>query len=128
MTALDEDLISETSDPGQTIEISVPSRMEILSVVDGLVQAIAAQMELDEDCTIAVATSVIEAGTNAIQHGHFQDERQHVHFRFHLGGSSLEVWVSDHGPGFALDQVLQSDPTRPEDLMKARGRGIFIMR
>ncbi len=85
-------------------------------------------MDFEEQAAIEVASSIIEAGTNAIQHGHMLDERKHVHFRFVLGDSCLDVWVEDHGPGFDLAAVLSQDPTRPEDLLKARGRGIFIMR
>lgn len=119
------DIAAETGEP---ILLALPSRLELLSVLDGLVQAIAAQMEFDEDAAIEVATSIVEAGTNAIQHGHRHDATKLVHFRFVLGESALEVWVQDTGLGFDLDAVLQSDPTRPEDLLKARGRGIFIMR
>jgi len=122
------DHIPAHGEPGRVIDLSIPSRMEILSVVDGLVQAIAHQLDLDEETTIEIATSVIEAGTNAIQHGHYQDEAKRVRFRFILGETELEVWVQDQGPGFDLQSVLNTDPTRPEDLMKARGRGIFIMR
>jgi serine/threonine-protein kinase RsbW len=112
----------------RSIELTIPSRLELLSVLDSLVQAIAAQMEFDEDATIEMATSIIEAGTNAIQHGHANAVEKPVFFRFVMGASALEVWVRDAGPGFDLNTVLSLDPTRPEDLLKARGRGIFIMR
>jgi len=115
-------------EPGRSILLSVPSRMEMLAVVDGLVQALLIQLEVDEETSIAVATAVVEAGTNAIQHGHRQDERLLVQFRFYLGDAAFEVWVRDVGPGFDLETVMQADPTRPEDILKARGRGIFIMR
>jgi serine/threonine-protein kinase RsbW len=112
----------------QPIWLSLPSRLELLSVLDGLVQAIASHMEFDEDSTIELATSIVEAGTNAIQHGHRQDPAKVVQFRFVMGEAALEVWVRDTGPGFDLDAVLDADPTRTEDLLKSRGRGIFIMR
>ncbi len=127
----DPDPILSGSDPaflGKSIDLTLPSRVEYLSVLDGLVQAIANQMEFDEQAAIEVATSVIEAGTNAIQHGHLMNEREHVHFRFVLGEGALDVWVEDHGPGFDLQRVLSQDPTRGDDLLKFRGRGIFIMR
>ena len=115
-------------DPGRSVLLTIPSRMEMLAVVDGLVQALASQLDLDEDAAIAVATSVVEAGTNAIQHGHGHERGRPVQFRFFLGDASLEVWVRDSGPGFNPDEVLAADPTGPEDIFKARGRGIFIMR
>jgi anti-sigma regulatory factor (Ser/Thr protein kinase) len=114
--------------PGRLVRLMLPSRLEMLPVLDCVVQGIAGQMDFDEDATIEIATSVVEAGTNAIQHGNRQNERVPVDFYFFLGEGALEVWVSDQGPGFNVEEVLRSDPTRPEDLLKARGRGIFIMR
>lgn len=119
--------ISKTPHP-ESIILSLPSRLELLCVLDGLVQAIASQMEFDEDSSIELATSIVEAGTNAIQHGHRHEAGRLVEFRFVMGESALDVWVQDSGPGFDVDSVLNSDPTRGEDLLKARGRGIFIMR
>jgi serine/threonine-protein kinase RsbW len=110
------------------IEFSLPSRLELLGVLDQLVQAIAAQLEFNEDDSNAIATSLIEAATNAIQHGHQYNASRSVLFRFLLGPGSLETWVADSGAGFNLDQVLASDPTLPNQLFKSRGRGIYIMR
>jgi serine/threonine-protein kinase RsbW len=128
MTPSDADAFLAGGDPGRSVLLTIPSRMEMLAVVDGLVQAIVSQLNLDEDTAIAVATSVVEAGTNAIQHGRGQEDGRPVHFRFFLGDDALEVWVRDTGPGFDPSTILAVDPTGPEDIFKARGRGIFIMR
>lgn len=112
----------------EVITFSIPSRLELLPVLDRLMQGISEQMEFDEDTAGEVAISVIEAGTNAIQHGHKHDPHKLVDFRFELHPEHLLVCVTDTGPGFNLADVSMSDPTSPEDLMKSRGRGIFIMR
>jgi serine/threonine-protein kinase RsbW len=122
------DDLSFPDESGRWIQLVLPSRLEMLAVLDGLVQAITAQMEFPEESAIEIATSVIEAGTNAIQHGHGNNEKLQVLFRFYLGENALEVWVRDSGPGFDVQTVTQLDPTRPEDILKARGRGIYIMR
>ncbi len=113
---------------GEVITFSIPSRLELLPVLDRLMQGIAEQMEFDEDTAGEVAISVIEAGTNAIQHGHAHDPQKPVDFRFDLYPDQLRVCVTDTGPGFDLEEVSMTDPTSPEDIMKSRGRGIFIMR
>lgn len=113
---------------GEVITFSIPSRLELLPVLDRLVQGIAEQMEFDEDTAGEVAISVIEAGTNAIQHGHGHDAKKYVNFRFDIYPDELRVCVTDTGPGFDLSEISMSDPTNPEDLLKSRGRGIFIMR
>jgi serine/threonine-protein kinase RsbW len=123
-----DDLFRCGHDPDQSIWLLLPSRLELLGVVDGLVAGLLNHLETDEEVTIAVATSVIEAGTNAIQHGHRQAAEKSVRFCFRFEPGSFEVWVTDTGAGFDLASIHVSDPTNPEDLLKARGRGIFIMR
>lgn len=114
-------------DGHQVITLSIPSRLELLPVLDRLVQGIAEQMDFEEDDVNAIAISVIEAGTNAIQHGHGQDPTKSVAFRFDLHPDHLLVQIEDIGPGFDVAAMLSADPTRPEDLLKSHGRGIYIM-
>lgn len=110
------------------IELSIPSRLEYLGILDRLVQAIAEQMDFDADAQDAVANSVIEAATNAVQHAHQQRNDLPVRFAFEMKSDRLEIWVRDLGPGFDLEEVTAADPTGPEGLLRSRGRGIFIMR
>jgi serine/threonine-protein kinase RsbW len=110
------------------IELSIPSRLEYLGVLDQLVQAIADQMDFDADARDAIANSVIEAATNAVQHAHQHHSELPVSFSFEIKPDLLDIWVRDRGPGFDLGEVTAADPTGPEGLLRSRGRGIFIMR
>jgi serine/threonine-protein kinase RsbW len=121
-------MTGESKAVGEVITFSIPSRLELLPVLDRLMEGIAEQMEFDEDTAGEVAISIIEAGTNAIQHGHGHDALKQVDFRFELYPERLLVCVTDTGPGFNLADATISDPTSPEDLLKSRGRGIYIMR
>jgi len=111
---------------GEVVRLVIPSRLELLSIVDKVVEGVGEQMGFEEDDKDAVSISVIEAGTNAIQHGHGHESERMVEIVFHLLPEELVVEVSDNGRGFKLD-VLE-DATAPENLLKERGRGIFIMR
>jgi serine/threonine-protein kinase RsbW len=84
-------------------------------------------MHVDVDTASLISMSVIEAGTNAIQHGHKRDATRLVDVAFRLFSDRLEVSVHDSGPGFDPNAV-NGDATAPEHLFDARGRGIFIMR
>jgi serine/threonine-protein kinase RsbW len=110
------------------IQLTIPSRLDWLGVVDKVVEGIVEMLDLNEEDADAVAISVIEAGTNAIQHGHKYDESKPVEFTFTLGNDALRVETRDRGPGFDVDAVMSADPTAPESLLAPRGRGIFIMR
>ncbi len=112
----------------RVIEFSMPSRLELLVVLDGLVQSICSEMDFEQADVDAIANSVIEAASNAVQHAHEQNPGVPVHFRFVLGEDELVVEVNDAGEGFDIDQAMALDPTGPEGILKSRGRGIFIMR
>jgi len=111
----------------EVISVKIPSRLDLLAVLDSVTCAVCERMKFDEDATSQVSTSVIEAGTNAIQHGHHKDPALDVDVRFALFDDRIEIDVYDTGPGFDPEQV-NGDVTGPDHLFEARGRGIFIMR
>ena len=114
-----------TNGTGNVIHRSLPSRLELLGIVDKLVEGLTEQMQFEDVDRDAIAISVIEAGTNAIQHGHALEAGQLVDMIFEIQENGLVVTVHDEGPGF--EPVQENEPS-PPDLLSTRGRGIFIMR
>ena len=119
--------MSDTDAGPEVITLRLPSSLELLAILDRVALAVCERMEFDEDTTSQVSMSVIEAGTNAVQHGHRRDSSKEFETRFELRPDRLDVFVRDHGPGFDLSRVVP-DVTSPDHLLDARGRGIFIMR
>jgi len=117
----------ETSPSPEVVSIRMPSRLELLGVIDRVAQSLCERLEFDDETCSQVTMAVIEAGTNAIQHGHQRDPTKDVDVRFRMFPDRLEVDVCDEGPGFRLEDV-NGDITSPEHLLDLRGRGIFIMR
>jgi serine/threonine-protein kinase RsbW len=111
----------------ETIQLTIPSRLELLPLVDQLASGLSERLAFDEESRMQISISVLEAGTNAIQHGNRVDPDKLVELSFTLHPDRLEVQVTDHGPGFDLDKVL-TDITTPEHLLDLRGRGIYMMR
>jgi serine/threonine-protein kinase RsbW len=109
------------------IHLRIPSRLELLSLLDRVSSLLCERAGFPEDACTQVTLSVIEAGTNAIQHGSGRDPAKPVEVTFTVHPDHLEVVVHDQGPGFDLGEV-SGDITAPEHLLDARGRGIFIMR
>lgn len=109
------------------ITLRLPSRLELLAVLDRVTLAVCERMEFDEDTTSQFSMSVIEAGTNAVQHGNKLDAGKFFEVRFTLHADRLEVCVHDQGAGFDPAK-LTADVTSPEHLFDMRGRGIFIMK
>jgi serine/threonine-protein kinase RsbW len=118
--------VAKTHSEPDVIRLTVPSRLDLLSVVDKVIDGITDQMNFEEDDKDAVAISVLEAGTNAIQHGHAHDVGRVVEMVFSLHPEELVVDVYDGGRGFQPEVI--DDASAPENLLKERGRGIFIMR
>ena len=53
----------------QRIEVQIPSRLDYLGVLAKMVEGLQGPLELSDEETFALSTALIEAGTNAIQHG-----------------------------------------------------------
>ena len=110
---------------GNVIHLSLPSRLELLGVVDKIADGITEYLGFEDVDRDAVAISVIEACTNAIQHGHQASTIMTVNVTFTIEKDSLTVEIEDTGEGF---RPTTEDEMTPPDLLATRGRGIFIMR
>ncbi len=73
-----------------------------------------------------ISISVIEACTNALEHGNNSDPDLTVRVVFTRHSEYLEVEVYDSGKGFDFEGYLQHIPD-PSDIEHQRGRGIYIM-
>ena len=113
--------------PPEKIELRLPSRLELLTVVDRVVLAVCERMGFDEDATSAMSMAVLEAGSNAVQHAHGRDPAKMFEVDLLMHDDRLEVEVRDHGAGFDPASK-EHDITTPEHLLDMRGRGLYIMR
>lgn len=108
------------------VRLVIGSRFENLALVHALIEGLARERRLDEDTTQALLYAVIEAGTNAIQHGNVFAEDKSVTFEFQIVDGTLHVQVDDRGKGF--DPAKVGNPTDESSLLETHGRGIFLMR
>src|SRR3954468_10905565 len=109
----------------ETREITLASRLE--SVEEAAMEAdkFAKSLGLQDEFIYAVDLAVRESVANAVKHGNKFDESKRVELTFADTGEIFEVTVRDYGSGFDPEQV--PDPTDPENLLKANGRGILFM-
>ncbi|KMY66328.1 hypothetical protein AAU61_17875 [Desulfocarbo indianensis] len=111
----------------QMTQIESRSRPEYISeiVYQISLSAVAvgfANHDLDNNVKLAL----VEALTNAMEHGNRWDEQKLVMVESKTDRENLEVFIQDQGPGF--DYRKRTDPTKDENLLSERGRGIFLMR
>ncbi len=105
------------------IELKIPSQLVFLGVPDAVLMELAGDLPFERREIDELSTSVIEACTNAMEHGNGLREDREIEIHFEFGDAEIEVAVFDHGAGFDY-----SVWTPPVDLMQERGRGILIMR
>lgn len=116
---------------GHTVRLDFPSTFDMLDFVQVASDHLARLTGLDEDARHWVNVAVRESVINAIKHGNAHDEHKRVHVEFKPLNTThppegIQIRVRDEGPGF--DPSTLPDPLAPENLLKASGRGIFLIR
>lgn len=115
---------------GNTVRIDFHSSLTMLDFIQMVSEHVARTVGLDDDSVHWVTVAVRESVVNAIKHGNCNDvgKRVHVEFTSLQGGEGpgIAILVRDEGCGF--DPASLPDPLAPENLLKANGRGIFLMR
>ncbi|MBI9066290.1 MAG: ATP-binding protein [Salinivirgaceae bacterium] len=107
-------------------EIRIPSRIENISMIENLIDEVSIELGLVADLYGNVLIAVIEAVTNAIVHGNKLQEDKFVSIWLKSENTNLEVKIQDEGNGFEFDNV--PDPTKPDNVEKPDGRGVFLMK
>ncbi|HEX6623240.1 MAG TPA: ATP-binding protein [Pyrinomonadaceae bacterium] len=110
----------------ETTELTFPSRIDSIAEAAAAAAEVARRAGFTEDALFGIDMAVRESVTNAVLHGNREDESKPVEVGFHNSASGLRITVRDRGQGF--DPAGVADPTDPQNLLKASGRGILFMR
>jgi len=73
-----------------------------------------------------ITLALEEAIVNAIKHGNQLDQSKSVRIAYQVADNTLYVRIHDEGHGFNPEDV--PDPTLDENLERACGRGLMLMR
>jgi serine/threonine-protein kinase RsbW len=106
--------------------VKIPSDMSNLFRAENLIDDLAEKLEFGDELYGNISVCIIEAVSNAIQHGNANDVTKIVLLDYKVIEDTLVFTISDEGNGFNLDSV--PDPTLPENLENIKGRGIFLIR
>ena len=117
------------ADP-RSLRLEFTSVFEMLDLVQVVSDHMGRDVGLDDDSVHWVGVAIRESVINAIKHGNQNDAGKRVFVDFETASPSgtveLSIRVRDQGPGFDPDHL--ADPLAPENLLKASGRGIFLIR
>ncbi len=111
---------------GEIKELNLPSLLDSVDQAASEAENFARQNGFDDSALSAIDMAMREAVANAVKHGNKLDESKRVEIVFVNLQKGLEITIRDFGKGFDVDEV--PDPTNPENLLKANGRGILFMR
>jgi serine/threonine-protein kinase RsbW len=111
------------------VHLEFTSAFEMLDFVQVVSEHMGRSIGLDEDSRHWVGVAVRESVINAIKHGNRNDSSKRVFVDFEAAPETipeLTIRVRDQGEGFDPGEL--ADPLAPENLLKASGRGIFLIR
>lgn len=80
---------------------------------------------LSEELTSSLMLVLSEAVTNAIVHGNKLKPEKIVEISLNISPESIKGTVKDEGEGFKPS--VQNNPLEEENLLKAGGRGVFLI-
>jgi anti-sigma regulatory factor (Ser/Thr protein kinase) len=113
------------ADRKEQMEITIPSDFKYLGAVDAAVQDLARELACSQRWIDDFSTALIEAGSNAIEHGNRFAPDKNVLIRVNLNGRRIVTQIHDEGAGFNYKERI-ANPA-PADPLSERGRGILIM-
>jgi anti-sigma regulatory factor (Ser/Thr protein kinase) len=122
----------ESSSDAQERRLTIPSRLEGLSLVQPWVEGLAAEYAISDNTQFAINLCLEEALSNVIRHGYLGEPGHSVSVVFTAerdGG--IAFIVEDHAPPFnPLESVPAREAATPASLeeLQPSGRGISFIR
>jgi serine/threonine-protein kinase RsbW len=106
-------------------KIVIKARVENLRIVEKEVDDTCSKVGIGKENYGNILVAAMEAVNNAIVHGNKGDESKEVIIEILVEDKIMKISVEDQGPGF--NPSIIPDPTKPENLEKISGRGVFLM-
>ena len=106
-------------------KIRIKSKLSDLRIIENTVDDVTTELGISYSSYGKILVSLLEAVNNAIIHGNNSSPEKWVDISVSYKKPKLTIKVKDEGAGFSPEKV--PDPTQPENIEEANGRGVFIM-
>jgi serine/threonine-protein kinase RsbW len=106
--------------------IKIPSDMSNIFRAENLIDELSEKLKLGDELIANISVTVVEAVSNAIQHGNKNDITKIVVLEYQVKENKLIFTIKDNGSGFDISIV--PDPTLPENIENFTGRGLFLIK
>jgi serine/threonine-protein kinase RsbW len=108
----------------KTEKLVLTSDKLYINKVERFIEQICDEYNIYNNYYANILLSVIEAYTNAVEHGNKYDENKSVKIEFSSESNGLAFTIEDQGDGFDINNI--PDPTNIEN-EGAEGRGLFMI-
>jgi serine/threonine-protein kinase RsbW len=105
--------------------LSFKSDIKNINLVEKLIDEVSSTYGFHSDVYGKILLAVVEGVNNAIVHGNKLNKDKLVILEYNIDNKQAEFIIKDEGLGFDYSNV--PDPTKPENIEKSHGRGIFLM-
>jgi serine/threonine-protein kinase RsbW len=109
----------------KSLKLRIPSLPDNIRIVESFIDNARDKFSFDDDIYGNIMIAVTESVNNAIIHGNKQDKEKNVDLALEVANDNIRFTIRDEGDGFDYQNL--PDPTAPENLLKAGGRGIFLI-
>ncbi len=108
------------------LRLTLGSTLDSVEAAELIVQRLAELSGFDQDHVYQIGLGVRETMVNAVRYGNEFNSDKTVSFEASIDEASFQVTVIDQGPGFEPEGV--ADPLEAENLLRASGRGLLMMK
>ena len=108
------------------MKFKIPSDFERVKEVSNKILQCLNKKQLNESFISDLKLACEEAMINAIKHGNKAEINKTVSVNCDITEDAVVVAVEDEGQGFDYRNL--SDPTKDKNLLKIKGRGLFLIR
>jgi len=108
------------------VDLNIPPDLQLVKIVSSLAASLMELRGYDEDDQEAIRFAIHETLVNAIQYGSRSRSDARITIKLYFIGQCFYTDIEDEGEGFSIEDI--SDPTSPDNLLKANGRGLFLVK
>jgi len=105
--------------------IKIPSDVKHIKDISSKIVDLLMKKGTDKSTVFDIRLCVEEAILNAIEHGNKYNKKLTVDVSFAIYEKKIEVSIEDKGKGFS--HVILPDPTSDDNVLRAHGRGVYII-